>query len=104
MSKTKAEKLSEKEKEQQRLVIPFDKTKMFITNLNAIFDSSALFNEWEIKPSSIVLKSSSLKIQFTLKETAIEKELEKMDIGQKRIKDFLDPDEAHEEELEAEAE
>ena len=101
MSKTKAEKLTEKEKEQQRLVIPFDKTKQFITNLNAIFDSSELFREWEIKPSSIVLKGSSLKIQFTLKNTAIDKAIDDMDIGQKKIGDFLDPDKVPEEELEA---
>lgn len=99
MSKSKAEALTEKEKEQQRLVIPFDKTKAFITNLNAIFDASDIFQEWEIKPSSIVLKSSSLKMQFTLKNTAIEKEIEKMDIGQKKIKDFMDPDEVPEEGL-----
>ncbi len=100
MSKSKADKLTEKEKEQQRLVIPFDKTKKFITNLIALLDSSELFQEWEIKASSIVLKSNSLKIQFTLKNTAIEKELEKMDKGQKKIKDYLDPDEIPEEELE----
>ena len=104
MSKSKADKLTEKEKEQQRLVIPFDKTKQFITNLNAIFDASEIFQEWEIKPSSIVLKSSSLKMQFTLKNTAIEKEIEKMDIGQKKIQDFLDPDEVPEQELAADME
>ncbi|KKL57944.1 hypothetical protein LCGC14_2230350 [marine sediment metagenome] len=93
MSKSKAEKLSDKEKEQQRLVIPFDKAKKIVTNLNALFDSSELFGEWEIKPSSIVLKSTSLKMQFTLKSTAIERELENMDKGQKKIKDFTDPDE-----------
>ena len=102
MSKNKAEKLTEKEKQQQRLVIPFDKTKQFITNLNAILDSSDLFWEWEIKPSSIVLKSTALKMQFTLKNTAIEKELEKMDKGQKKIPDYLDPDEIPEDELEIE--
>ncbi|KKL86311.1 hypothetical protein LCGC14_1946000 [marine sediment metagenome] len=92
MSKSKAEKLTEKEKERQRLVIPFDKSKQFITNLIALLDSSELFQEWDIKTSSIVLKSSSLKMQFTLKSTAIERELDKMDKGQRKIQDFADPD------------
>ena len=102
MTKNKAEKLTEKEKEQQWLVIPFDKTKMFITNLSAILDASNLFKEWEIKTTSIALKSNSLKMEFTLKNTAIEKELERMDIGQKKLGEFLDPDKVPEEELEVE--
>lgn len=102
MSKTKAEKLTEKEKEQQRLVIPFDEAKQFITNLNALFDSSELFKKWEINHKSMVLKSNSLKMQFILKDTAIAQIIESMDIGQKKLKDFLDPDKIHEEELEVE--
>lgn len=102
MVKTKPEKLTEKEKEQQRLVIPFDEAKQFVTNLNALFDASELFKKWEINHKSMVLKSNSLKMQFVLKETAIDKIIEKMDIGQKKIKDYLDPDEIPEEELEGE--
>ena len=96
MARTKAEKLTEKEKEQQRLVIPFDEAKQFVTNLNALFDASELFKKWEINHKSMVLKSNSLKMQFVLKETAIENIIEKMDIGQKKIKDYLDPDEVPE--------
>jgi hypothetical protein len=46
MTGKKSEKLTEKEKEQQRLVIPFDKTKQFLTNLNSILDTSDIFKEW----------------------------------------------------------
>ena len=102
MTKTKSEKLTEKEKEQQRLVIPFDKTKQFITNLNAILESSDLFKEWEIKPSSLVLKSSSLSMKFLLKGSAIEKAIEALDHSQKKIAEFLDPDQVPEEELSVE--
>ena len=102
MSKTKAEKLTEKEKEQQRLVIPFDEAKQFLTNINAMLDSSEIFKNWEIKPSSVILKSNALKMQFTLKDTAIAQIIESMDKGQKKLKDFLDPDKIHEEELEVE--
>ena len=99
MTKTKSEKLTEKEKEQQRLVIPFDKTKQFITNLNAILESSDIFKEWEIKPNSLVLKSTSLSMKFLLKGSAIEKEIDALDKSQKKMADFLDPDQVHEEEL-----
>lgn len=90
--KNKPEKLTEREKEQQRLTIPFDKSKMFITNLNTLFDSLAIFKEWEIDPKSIALKGISLKIQFKIKDTAIEKEIDALDRGQKRMGDFMDPD------------
>jgi len=102
MTGTKSEKLTEKEKERQRLVIPFDKTKQFITNLNAILESSDIFKEWEIKPTSLVLKSTSLSIKFLLKDSAIEKEIDALDKSQKKMKDFLDPDQVPEEELGAE--
>ena len=102
MSKSKAEKLTDKEKEQQRLVIPFDEAKQFVTNLNALFDASDLFKKWEINHKSMVLKSNSLKMQFVLKETAIEKIIERMDIGQKRMGEFLDPDEIPDEAVEVE--
>jgi len=99
MTGTKSEKLTEKEKERQRLVIPFDKTKQFITNLNAILESSDTFKEWEIKPTSLVLKSTSLSIKFLLKSSAIDREIELLDKSQKKMKDFLDPDQVPEEEL-----
>lgn len=102
MSKSKAEKLTEKEKEQQRLVIPFDEAKQFVTNLNTLFDASELFKKWEINHKSMVLKSNSLKMQFILKETAIEKIIDKMDIGQKRMGEFLDPDQEPDEAIEVE--
>lgn len=102
MTKDKSEKLTEKEKEQQRLVIPFDKTKQFITNLNAILDSSDIFKEWEIKPNSLALKSTSLSMKFLLKSSAIEKEIDALDKSQKKMADFLDPDQAPAEELGAE--
>ncbi len=104
MVKKKIDKLTEKEKENQRLTIPFDKTKQFITNLNTIFDASEVFKEWEIKPKSLVLKGTSLKIQFLLKNTAIEKEIDKLDVGQKRMGEYLDPDRVPDEGLEAEVE
>ena len=100
--KSKAEKLTEKEKEQQRLIIPFDEAKQFVTNLNALFDASALFKKWEINHKNMVLKSTSLKMQFILKDTAIDKIIEKMDTGQKRMGDFLDPDKIPDDELEVE--
>jgi len=103
LSKNKAEKLTDKEKEQQRLIIPFEKAKQFITNLNAILDTE-IFRDWEINQSSIILKSTHLKMSFTLKNTAIEKILEAMDKSQKRIGEFLDPDRVPDEELEAEVE
>ena len=99
MTETKSEKLTEKEKERQRLVVPFDKTKQFITNLNALLDSSDLFREWEIKPKSIVLKSTSLSMKFLLKSSAIDKEIEKLDKSQKKIESFLDPDQVPEIEI-----
>lgn len=99
MKETKSEKLTEKEKERQRLVIPFDKTKQFITNLNAILDSSDIFKEWEIKPNSIALKSTSLSMKFLLKGSAIEKEIDALDKSQKKMEDFLDPDQVPEDEL-----
>ncbi len=99
MTGTKSEKLTEKEKERQRLVIPFDKTKQFITNLNAILESSDIFKEWEIKPTSLVLKSTSLSMKFLLKDSAIEKEIDLLDKSQKKMADFLDPDQVPEEEL-----
>lgn len=99
MTGTKSEKLTEKEKERQRLVIPFDKTKQFITNLNAILDSSDIFKEWEIKPTSIVLKNTSLSMKFLLKSSAIEREIELLDKSQKKMEDFLDPDQVPEDEL-----
>jgi len=102
MTGKKSEKLTEKEKERQRLVIPFDKTKQFITNLNAILESSDIFKEWEIKPTSLVLKSTSLSIKFLLKSSAIEKEIDVLDKSQKKMKDFLDPDQVTEGELGAE--
>lgn len=100
MTENKSEKLTEKEKERQRLVIPFDKTKQFITNLNAILDSSDIFKEWEIKPTSLVLKSTSLSIKFLLKSSAIEREIELLDKSQKKIESFLDPDQVPEGEIE----
>ena len=102
MPKSKAEKLTEKEKEQQRLIIPFDEAKQFVTNLNTLFDASELFKKWEINHKSMVLKSTSLKMQFILKETAIEKIIDKMDTGQKRMEEFIDPDKVPDEELEVE--
>lgn len=102
--KTKTDKLTEKEKENQRLTIPFDKSKRFITNLITVMDSSEIFNEWGIKLKSIILKSNLLKISFVLKDTAIEKEIDKLDIGQKRMGDFLDPDIVPDEELGVEVE
>lgn len=102
MTGKKSEKLTEKEKEQQRLVIPFDKTKQFITNLNAILDSSDVFKEWEIKPTSLVLKSTSLSMKFLLKGSAIDREIEALDKSQKKMKDFFDPDQVPEGELGAE--
>ena len=99
MTENKSEKLTEKEKERQRLVIPFDKTKQFITNLNAILDSSDIFKEWEIKPTSLVLKSNSLSMKFILKSSAIEREIELLDKSQKKIEAFLDPDQVPEDEL-----
>ena len=104
MAKKKVDKLTEKEKENQRLTIPFDKSKQFITNLNTIFDASEVFREWEIRSKSIVLKSTSLKMQFTLKNTAIENEIDKLDIGQKRMAEYLDPDRVPDDEAEAEVE
>lgn len=102
MTGTKSEKLTEKEKERQRLVIPFDKTKQFITNLNAILESSDIFKEWEIKPTSLVLKSTSLSMKFLLKSSAIEREIDLLNKSQKKIESFLDPDQVPEEELGAE--
>lgn len=102
MSKSKAEKLTEKEKEQQRLVIPFDEGKQFVTNLNTLFEASPVFRNWEINHKSMVLKSNSLKMQFILKETAIEKIIDKMDIGQKRMGEFLDPDKVPDEAIKVE--
>ena len=99
MTGKKSEKLTEKEKERQRLIIPFDKTKQFITNLNAILDSSDIFKEWEIKPTSVVLKSTSLSMKFLLKSSAIEREIELLDKSQKKMKEFLDPDQVPEDEL-----
>jgi hypothetical protein len=99
MTGKKSEKLTEKEKEQQRLVIPFEKTKQFITNLNAILESSDLFKEWEIKLNSLVLKSTSLSMKFLLKGSAIEKEIDALDKSQKRMAEFLDPDQVPEAEL-----
>ena len=102
MATSKAEKLTEKEKEQQRLVIPFDEGKQFVSNLNTLFDASELFKKWEINHKSMVLKSNSLKMQFVLKETAIEKIIEKMDIGQKKMQEFMDPDKVPDEAVEIE--
>jgi len=99
MTENKSEKLTEKEKERQRLVIPFDKTKRFISNLNAILESSDIFKEWEIKPNSLVLKSTSLSMKFLLKSSAIEKEIDALDKSQKKIEAFLDPDQVLDEEL-----
>lgn len=95
--------LTEKEKEQQRIIIPFDKAKQFFTNLHAIFEVSEIFQEWKIDPKSLVLKSNALSLKFQLRQSAIEKVIESFDTGQQKIKDFLDPDKVPEEELEAEA-
>ena len=94
--------MTEKEKEQHRLVIPFDKSKKFVTNLNVLFNTMDIFKEWEINHKSIILKSTSLKMQFIIKDTAIEKDIEALDIGQKRMGDFLDPDNIPDEAVEVE--
>lgn len=100
--KSKLEKLTEKEKEQQRLVIPFDKSKKFVTNLIVLFNTMDIFKEWEIDLKSIGLKSTKLKIQFNIKDVAIEKDIEALDRGQKRMGVFLDPDKVPDEEVEIE--
>lgn len=102
MAKKKIDPLTEKEKEDQRLVIPFDKSKQFVTNLIALFDSSTLFKEWEINHKSINLKGTSLKMHFVIKDTAIDKEIENLDTAQKKIKQFIDPDKVPDEPIEEE--
>ena len=99
MVKKKIDPLTEKEKEQQRLLIPFDKAKQFVSNLNALIDESPLFNQWEINHKSVNLKGTSLKMHFVIKNTAIEKEIESLDTSQKKIKQFLDPDKVPDEEV-----
>lgn len=91
--------LTEKEKEQHRFLIIFDKAKQFFTNLNTIFEASEVFQEWEIDPKSLVMKNNALSLKFKLRHTAIEKVIEALDTGQKKIKAFLDSDEVPEEEL-----
>ncbi len=95
--------LTEKEKEQQRVLIPFDKAKQFFTNIYAMFEVSEVFQEWDVDPKSLVLKGNTLSLKFKLKQSAIEKVIDSLDTGQQKIKDFLDPDKVPEEELEAEA-
>lgn len=99
----KQKSLTEKEKEHQRLLIPFDKSKQFFTNLNTIFEVNEVFQEWEIDFKSLVLKSNTLTLKFKLSDTAIEKVIESLDVGQKKLETFLNPDEVPDEELEAQA-
>jgi hypothetical protein len=89
-------KLSEPEKEKQRLIIPFDEAKMFVSNMGAILENDPLFSKWEINRKFTTLKGSSLKLEYVLKQTAIEKRLEEMDPAQQLIGAFVDPDEEDE--------
>ena len=99
----KQKSLTEKEKEQQRVLIPFDKAKRFFTNIYAIFEASEIFQEWDVDPKSLILKGNKLSLKFILKQSAVENVIESLDTGQQKIKDFLDPDNVPEEELNAEA-
>jgi hypothetical protein len=85
--------ISEKEKEQQRSVIPFDLAKEFVNNLNVLLADDPLFKKWEINKSSTALKGTKLSLQFTLKQTEIEKIIDGLDAAQKKIFAFADPDE-----------
>lgn len=84
--------LTDREKERFRQTIPIDKARMLISNLNALIDTSEIFNDWEINYKTTTIKDTQVKVQFRLKSTSIEKEIEDLDPHQKKMDDFVDPD------------
>lgn len=76
--------LSEKEKEKQRNLIMFDLAKNFVNNLTAILDVEEEI-PWEYLPNKMSLSNNKLTLKFALRETYIEKEIEKLDKAQKKI-------------------
>ncbi len=89
--------LTEGEKEKYRLLIPFDKAKEFVSNIHSLVSTDPIFSDWEIISKSTNLKGHTLKLNFGLKDTTIEKEIEALDPHQKTLDDkFEDPDEEEE--------
>ena len=85
------EPLTEKQKEDLRVLIPLEKAMQFISNLQVIIRTPE-FNDWEIYTKSTNIKNTSLNMQFKLKESAIERTIDEQDPNQKKIDDFDDPE------------
>ena len=95
--------LSDKEKENLRLGIPFEKSKQFVTNINTILQTSKVFKDWMIKENSPGLKGSVLSLTFVLKDTVIPQTIEDLDKGRKGPLDkYIDPDKVLDEDVDEE--
>lgn len=89
--------LTDKQIEQQKLIIPLEIGTELITNLSVLFDEEELFRKWEIVKNSIAVKGNKISISFLLKDIAVEKYLEDLTgVKQEKIEKFLDPDDEEE--------
>lgn len=90
--KVQHEPLTEKQKEDLRVLVPLEKAKQFISSLQVVIRAHEEFNDYEINAKATTIKDTSLKIEFKLKDIAIDRIIREADPFQKKINDFEDPE------------
>ena len=86
--------LSDKQKEKQKILIPFDLSKKFLNNITTFVESEE--PDWKYVATKQVLKGRVLTIAFTLSDESITEEVNKLDKEQRKLDEYAKPNNAEE--------